>query len=103
MNRHADFRTCQYLITLFLAAAVPVLAPPAAHADTANEIEALDAARFLASETGPLHIVLTGIRPGYVTELAEAWTVRDAQTGEGVIFVYTGSAAFRCAMWPIQN
>jgi hypothetical protein len=103
MNRFAHLQTRVHLAILFLVATIAAVAAAPAETGTADEIEALDSARFLTKQVGTLPIVLTGVRPGYVSDLAEAWTVRDPQTGDGVILVYTGSAAFRCAMRPHQN
>lgn len=89
----------------FLAMAMTVLSlvghPAAAETGELFEREALDAAKAIArAEIGELPVILTGIRPGYVSGLAEAWTVRDAETGAGTILVFTGSQTFRCAMAP---
>lgn len=104
MNRHPYLEPRHHLVILFLAAvAVSALTPTLADAQSPDEIKALDQAGLLAKQAGALPIVLTGIRPRYVSELAEAWTVRDPATGQGLVVIYTGSATFRCAMPPEQK
>jgi hypothetical protein len=88
------------------ALAVVIVAARMAAADTGNpeEREALDAAKLMArADIAGLRVILTGIRPVYVSAVAEAWTVRDPATGAGVILVFTGSQTFQCAIAPRRD
>jgi hypothetical protein len=89
-------RTAMVLATFLILVACPATAQT-----DPFELEALDAAKQIAhSDVVGLRVIPTGIRPAYVSGMAEAWTVRDADSGAGVILVFTGSQTFRCAMRP---
>ena len=85
-------------LAVVLGVAVALSGPARAAEQDRSARETLDDARVLAGGSGAgLPIVLTSVLPNGASPGVEGWTIHRADGSGEQIFVYAGSAVFRCA------